>query len=125
MRSMGYCRSTLGVIAALTIGATSLPARGEATPDRAAAEALANAASALMQKGSYREACAKYDESAKIDPGARRLLKLAECQERAGMTASAWFTFAEARDRAESMGDDELAHVASQNGARLATNVGR
>jgi hypothetical protein len=104
---------------------TAGPARGEAPPDRAAAEALATEASSLMQKGSYREACEKYDESAKIDPGARRLLKLAECQERAGMTASAWLTFAEARDRAEAKGDDELAQVGSQNAARVARNVGR
>jgi hypothetical protein len=122
---MGRWRSMFGLMAGLTIGATALPARGEGPPDRAAAEALATAASVLMQKGFYREACAKYDESAKLDPGARRLLKLAECQERAGMTASAWLSLAEARDRAEAKGDDELAQIASQNGARLTTNVGR
>src|SRR5688572_26624078 len=106
----------LGLTAAtLTVSLAAFPARGDICADRPSADTLAQAASELLRKGDYRQACANYHKSARLDPTTRRYLKLAECQERVGMTASAWLTFAETRDRAEERGEKDLAAIARQS----------
>src|SRR5262245_62123072 len=93
MRRFG---STLAMVfAGWTATLSAFPAFAEVSPDRAAAEALAIAGTALAQKGAYREACAKYASSVQIDPTARRFLNLADCQLKAGLTASAWLSYVE------------------------------
>lgn len=110
----------LGMAAAgLTIGLAVVPARSEICTDPITAESLSQAASELARKGDHRQACAYYQKSVRLDPSTRRYLKVAECQEKAGMTASAWLTFAEARDRAEERGEKDLAVVARHGAARL------
>jgi hypothetical protein len=116
---MHRCALNLGLITGLTIGLAAMPARSDICVDRPTADALAEAASELIRKGDYRQACANYHKSARLDPNTRRYLKLAECQERVGMTASAWLTFAEARDRAEERGEKDLAAIARQSAGRL------
>jgi hypothetical protein len=110
MRGSGSTLAMIVVGMAMTL--PGFPARADVSPDRAAAEALAVSASALLQKGEYREACAQYTSSAQIDPTARRFLNLGDCQLKAGLTASAWLSFVEARDRAERNGDGELSRSA-------------
>ena len=112
--------SRLGMTAlCLTIGLAAVPARSDICAEPLSADALAQSASELTRKGDYRQACANYHKSARLDPATRRFLKLAECQEKVGMTASAWLTFAEARDRAEERGEKDLAVIARQSAARL------
>jgi hypothetical protein len=99
--------------------------RADVLPDRAAAEALAVTASALVQKGEVLEGCAKFAASAQIDPTARRFLNLADCQLKAGLTASAWLSFVEARERAERNGDRELSLSAIRTIEHLQNSLGR
>lgn len=64
--------------------------------DSAAAEALFERGKALMQEGKIDEACAKFEESHRIEPGGGVLINLATCHERQGRTATAWAGFKEA-----------------------------
>ena len=112
--------SRFGMTAAIaTLGLGAFPARGEICADHPSADSLAQAASELIRTGDVRQACAYYHKSARLEPTTRRYLRLAECQEKVGMTASAWLTFAETRDKAEERGEKELAMIARQRAARL------
>lgn len=78
------------------IAATGL-ARADTPPaDKAAAEALFQEGKALMNKGSYPEACPKLEQSNHLDPQPGTLLSLAMCHESEGRIASAWGEYQEA-----------------------------
>jgi tetratricopeptide (TPR) repeat protein len=68
-------------------------ARAEPTRDPAAAEALFNEAKALLKRGDWGAACAKYRASMELDPAVATLLKIASCYEREGKLAAAWYDY--------------------------------
>ena len=103
----------------------ALPAYAQAPTNRVDAEALASAAAALVEKGDFAQACAKYEASARLDPSARRFMKFADCQERAGILAGAWISFGDAQDRAEARGDKALEAAARNNARRLEAKLAR
>jgi hypothetical protein len=109
----------------LSLGLVALPARATPPSDRADAEGLAATAAVLVEQGDYVHACAKYDASARLDPNARRYLKLADCFERAGMIARAWMAFGDAQEWAESRGDRALAQTGRDNIKRLEPKLAR
>jgi hypothetical protein len=75
---------------------------GDATGEqKAAAEALFEEGRALVEHGSYQEACPKFAESQRLEPGIGTMLWLADCLENDGQTASAWAAFKEAASSAE------------------------
>lgn len=83
------------VAAALVVGA----ARREglaAAPPAAPAQALFEEGRRLMKAEKFDQACDKFRESQRLDPGAGTLLNLAICYEKSGKTASAWATYQEA-----------------------------
>lgn len=66
----------------------------EAAPsDQAAAEALFQEGKALFDKGTYAQACPKFEESYRLDPAGGTLFALALCREAEGKLASAWAHF--------------------------------
>jgi hypothetical protein len=122
MRRFG---STLAIIVAGLATTLMAPAaRADVSPDRAAAEALAVTALALVQKGEILAGCAKFAASTQIEPTARRFLNLADCQLKAGLTATAWLSFVEARERAERNGDRELSRSARRTIEQLQETLG-
>ena len=115
----------IGALACLALGLAAETAQAQTPADRADAEALASAAEALAAQGYYGAACAKYDASATLDPSARRFMTLADCHERAGMTARAWMSFRDAQDWAKARGDKALAATAAENAQRLEATLAR
>jgi len=117
-RSRGLRYRCLGAIAGQLL--TAAPAFGAPTAtEKAAAEALFQDGTALMQQQSYAEACAKFEASNAIEPGLGVKLWLADCYDRAGRTASAWALFTEAAALAQKSGQDERARAATQRAADL------
>lgn len=69
------------------------PAARAAPSDQAAAEALFQEGKALFDKGTYAQACPKFEESYRLDPAGGTLFALALCREAEGKLASAWAHF--------------------------------
>jgi hypothetical protein len=99
------------VAAAATL---SFVARAGSPTQAGAAELLDSEATSLMQEHRYAEACPKFAESDRIQPGTGVLLRLALCYELSGRTASAWASFREAAGRARRVGDASVAELASR-----------
>jgi hypothetical protein len=81
--------------------AIAAPAHAQNASSQAAAQALFDDARNLMNDGKFAEACPKFAESERLDPGAGTLLNLANCYEKNGQTASAWVTFKDAAAAAD------------------------
>jgi serine/threonine-protein kinase len=87
--------------------------------EKAAAEALFQEGTELMQKQSYPEACAKFEASNAIESGLGVKLWLADCYDRAGRTASAWALFTEASALAQKSGQEERERMAHERAGDL------
>ena len=90
-----------------------------------AAEALFREARALMEEGKYAEACPKFRDSQRLDPGVGTLLNLARCYELNGQTASAWSRYGEAAAAARDAGQEGREQHAREQAARLEPTLSR
>jgi serine/threonine-protein kinase len=113
---LGVILAGSSLVVAVTIAGAS--ARAQAGGDKAAAEVLFEQAHALVEKGDYRQACPKYAESLRLDPGLGVMLHLASCWEKAGKPASAWAQYREAEQVAVRTGDSR-AEVARKRAEAL------
>src|SRR4029078_12457123 len=90
---------------ALSLCSSQLVARtSRAEGDAAAAQALFDQARQLVSEVKCSEACPKFEESQRLDPGSGTLLNLADCYERQGKLATAWTKFLEAASAGETAG---------------------
>lgn len=115
------------IAAALAVAASGLvavPAAAQ-TIDAAAAEALFEEARRLAEEGRYAEACPKFAESNRLDPGVGVLMYLGACHERMGRVASAWAAFREARHGAELQGRADRVATATERIAALEPRLPR
>jgi hypothetical protein len=78
-------------------GNTRLVRAEPSATDKSIAAELFEEARMLLQQGRVDQACSKFEESQRLDPGGGTLLNLALCHERQGRTATAWLEFIEAR----------------------------
>src|SRR5687768_11915066 len=103
--------------------ATLLLALGLASPARADNAAIANAlfdeGKRLMQSGKFAEACTKFADSQRLDPGVGTILNLAACYEKNGQTASAWSAYRAAAAAARDKGQSAREKAARESVARL------
>lgn len=83
-------------------------------PDKASAEALFNEGVALVAAASYAEGCRKFEGSQALDPTLGTELRLADCYERLGKTASAWASFKHAQGVARVQSQTEREELARQ-----------
>jgi hypothetical protein len=81
---------------------------------RAAAEALFQRGTELMDAERYKEACEKFQASAELDSTLGTLLYLADCYDRAGQTASSWALFQEAGQKARRTGQNDRERIARE-----------
>src|SRR5262249_4886181 len=94
--------------------------RARAQPGNAAAAGGPfDEAKRLMASGNYAEACPKFLESSRLDPGVGVLLYLGDCYEKAGQTASAWAAFREATSAAHAAGQPAREQTARDRAAAL------
>jgi hypothetical protein len=84
------------VSAAIAVSAfASVPASAQ---DAVTAEALFRAGRDALAQADYATACARFEESKRLEPAPGTLLNLGECRERLGQLASAWQAYSEAAD---------------------------
>ena len=101
------------------------PTLARAAGDPIAAESLFEDGRALMAKRDYAEACGKFEASQRLDPALGTQLNLANCFEKLGKTASAWFQFREAASAARRQGDASRQKVAERRAAALKVRLSR
>ena len=91
--SSGGLRLACGV--ALGFSLVPRSSLAQSSEDRATAQALFDDGRTLVQGNRAAEACPKFEESQRLDPGTGTLLNLANCYERIGRNASAWALYVE------------------------------
>jgi hypothetical protein len=98
--------------------AGSLHAEPTAT-QKATAETLFQRGVELADSGRVAEACTQFDASLQIDPALGTLIRLADCYDRIGRTASAWALFSEAQARARAAEQGPRERIAAERVANL------
>jgi hypothetical protein len=115
----------VAVLGALALVARPAAAETHAAAESAAAEALFQQAAALMQEGKFRDACEKFEGSQELEPALGTQLRLADCYDRAGRTASAWSTFQDVISLAHSRGEPEREQMAAVRVKDLESRLSR
>jgi hypothetical protein len=90
--SLGWSFASAFALASLVLVASPRVAAAQAR-DPAAAQALFDQGRELSRQGRYAEACPKFLESNRLDPGIGTQFHLAECYQQSGQIATAWATF--------------------------------
>jgi len=107
-------------LAALTLAlATPMRANAQDAMAKATAEALFSDGKRLMAAGNYDAACPKFAASQKLDPGVGTALNLADCYEKAGRIASAWWEFRSAMSAAYAAGSKDREQLAFDRASNL------
>jgi hypothetical protein len=112
---------------ATSLGAAFLlsGARASAQSDPAAASSLFSEARKLAAQKKYAEACPKFEESQRLDPGIGTQFNLADCWEQIGRTASAWALYQDVAAAAKGSGQPERERVARERAEKLAPKLSR
>ncbi len=111
---------TLSLLAASAIVLLASTARAN---DPAAAEALFRDGRTLLSQGNYAEACAKLEESERLDPAIGTLYHLADCHEHMGKLATAWAELLDVSAQAKQLGQHEREAAARQRADALAPRL--
>jgi hypothetical protein len=112
-------------IASVLLAALFSPSAAFAQDRKAEAESLFEEGRALMANKSYGEACPKFAESYRLEPGLGTLTNLAACQEQLGKTATAWASFREVIATATRTGDAKRLRFASEHVETLERKLSR
>lgn len=113
-------KSSRWVLLAACAWVSAAPGRAAAqTRDPAAAQALFDQARELSRQGRYAEACPKFLESNRLDPGIGTQFHLAECYQQSGQIATAWATFLDVASIARSAGQLDREKAATKRAQQL------
>lgn len=113
-------------LALLVALASATPARAQTSAaDKATAQALFDEGKRLMDAGQFAQACPKFADSEKLDPGVGTLLNLAVCYEKNGQTASAWATYKDAASAAANAGEAAREKYARDHAAALEPSLAK
>jgi hypothetical protein len=111
--------TALGFAIVLGVASAAPSAWGQTPSEKAAAEALFQEAADLMAANRFDDACKKYQASQELDPAVGTLLRLADCYDRVGKSASAWALFIEAETVARRADQVERAEIAATRAGEL------
>jgi hypothetical protein len=112
----------LGVV---LLGAPERAAADASPAEKAAAEALFREAVAFIEQDQIGPACEKFAASQAIDPALGTMLRLADCYDRAGKTASAWALFDQAASTARSANQPERERIAVERAKELESRLSK
>lgn len=93
--------------------------------DPAAAQALFDQARELSRQGKFAEACPKFQESNRLDPGIGTQFNLADCYEQSGRVASAWAAFLEVASQARATSQIDREKAATKRAEKLQARLPR
>ncbi|HEU4407671.1 MAG TPA: hypothetical protein VFS43_20570 [Polyangiaceae bacterium] len=93
--------------------------------DRGVAATLFQEGRQLMAEGKLDVACAKFEQSHRLDPGGGTVLNLATCREKQGKTATAWAAYREAVSLARRDGRPDREALGLEGIARLEPQLSR
>jgi hypothetical protein len=91
----------------------------------AAAEALFEEGKRLMDAGRFSEACPKFEESQRLDPGTGTLWHLANCYEKTDRLASAWAKYRQVAQETRRRGEFQKAQAAMDAAKNLEPRLRR
>jgi len=123
-RSSSRRGALLALCLAFGIALVPRAARAEGAQE-AAARALFAEGRRLVDAGNYVEACPKFEESLRLDPGTGTSFNLADCFEHVGKTASAWARFLDVAAASKAAGQTERERVARLRAERLEPTLAR
>jgi hypothetical protein len=118
----GRTARTFGILA-LCVATWGRPAFAQS--DSAAARALFSEGRQLIAAEKYAEACPKFEESLRLDPGMGTQFNLAHCWEKIGRTASAWALFLDVAAAARAAGQQQRETAAKERAAALEPKLTR
>jgi hypothetical protein len=124
MRGIVRGASIVALAIAVDIALAPRVALGEPTHNAAMAEALFREGRELVRAGHYAEACPKFAESQRLDPGTGTLLNLASCYEAISKYASAWGLYREVEALAAREGHRERERFAVTRAKDLESKFG-
>lgn len=115
-------RSTSALLASLVLFTGVAHAQER---DPAAAQALFDQARELSRQGKFAEACPKFQESNRLDPGIGTQFNLADCYEQSGRVASAWATFLDVASQARATNQMDREKAATKRAEKLQPRLPR
>ena len=122
LRLGGRSAHTIGVLA-FAFASWGRPALAQS--DSAAARALFSEGRQLMSAEKYSEACPKFEESLRLDPGMGTQFNLAHCWEKIGRSASAWAMFLDVAAAARAGNQPQRETAAKERAAALEPKLTR
>lgn len=93
--------------------------------DRAAAQVLYDEARKLTTSGKYADACPKFEESQKLDPGFGTAFYLADCWQHIGRTASAWALYLDVAAQTKAAGQIDRSTLSKARAEALEPKLSR
>jgi len=94
-------RRRIGTGCCLSLVLFAMASHAQTPEEKTLAESLFRQARALLAEGATAEACLKFEESLRLDPGSGTALNLAACREASGRTATAWADYSTALELAK------------------------
>ncbi len=107
------------LLLSLVWAAPTWAAKPAGSEDRAAAQTLFDEGRKLGDKGDWKAACVKFQESLRLHEAIGTQLNLARCFEQIDKLASAWINWVEAKQRATAAGQSKRVKIASERAAAL------
>ena len=113
------------LLSALVVVAITLASSRARAGDDATAQSLFEEGKRLLARDQVEEACARFEESERLDPSIGTLFQYASCEERLGRTATAWRAYLDVASQARAAGASARAEAARVRADALKPKLSR